>query len=78
MVGYSWTWDLEDKGISAMAYRDMLISIFSRQGFKSFQTNEPNIMLRPENLFMARIGTHISEDIQKQFKWVRFDLDLYV
>jgi len=75
MVGYSWTWDLE--GISAMDYRNMLISIFSHQGFKTFQTNEPNIMMRPENLFMARIGVNISEEIRKRFKLVRFDLDLY-
>jgi len=76
MVGYSWTWDLE--GISAMDYRNMMIKIFSQQGFKTFQTNEPNIMMRPENLFMARIGVNISESIQKRFKQVRFDLDLCV
>ena len=76
MVGYSWTWDLA--GISAMDYRDMLIGIFSQQGFKTFQTNEPNVMMRPENLFMARIGANISEDIKKRFKLVRFDLDLRV
>jgi len=75
MVGYSWTWDLEK--ISAMDYRNMLIRIFSQQGFKTFQTNEPNIMMRPENLFMARIGVNISEAIQKRFKQVRFDFDLH-
>jgi acetoin utilization protein AcuA len=63
MVGYSWTWDLE--GITAMAYRNMLISIFSQQGFKTFQTNEPNIMMRPENLFMARIGENVSASTRK-------------
>ena len=76
MVGYSWTWDLE--GISAMDYRNMMIKIFSQQGFKTFQTNEPNIMMRPENLFMARIGANISESIQERFKQVRFDLELCV
>jgi len=76
MVGYSWTWDLE--GISAMDYRNMLISIFSQQEFKTFRTNEPNIMMRPENLFMARIGANISEPIQRNFKQVRFDFDLYL
>jgi acetoin utilization protein AcuA len=76
MVGYSWTWDLE--GISAMDYGKMLIGIFSQQGFQTFRTNEPNIMMRPENLFMARIGNNISESIQKKFKQVRFDFDLYV
>jgi len=76
MVGYSWTWDLER--ISAMDYRNMLIDIFSQQGFQTFKTNEPNIMMRPENLFMARIGDTISESILKNFKEVRFDFDLYV
>jgi len=75
LVGYSWTWDLEK--ISPMAYRNLLINLFSEQGFETFQTNDPNIMMRPENLFMARIGAHISEEIQKRFKQVRFDLDLY-
>ncbi|MCF7982493.1 MAG: hypothetical protein K9K86_10945, partial [Pseudomonadales bacterium] len=69
------TWDLEK--ISPMAYRNLLINLFSEQGFETFQTNDPNIMMRPENLFMARIGAHVSEEIQKKFKQVRFDLDLY-
>jgi len=76
MVGFSWTWDLER--ISAMDYRNMLIDIFSQQGFKTFQTNEPNIMMRPENLFMARIGDTISESILRNFKEVRFDFDLHI
>ncbi len=76
MMGYSWTWDLE--GSTTMDYRDMLIGIFSQHGFKTFQTNEPNVMLRPENLFMARIGSNISASARKRFKQVRFDLDRYV
>ena len=76
MVGYSWTWDLE--GTAAMAYSDMLIGLFSQQGFKTFRTNEPNINMRSENLFMARIGAHISESMKKRFKQVRFDMDRYV
>lgn len=76
MVGYSWTWDLE--GITAMGYRNMLISIFFRQGFKTYQTNEPNIMIRPENLFMARIGVNIPASTRERFKQVRFDFDQYV
>ncbi len=55
MVGYSWTWDPEESGGSVMEYRNMMIRLFSRVGFKIFQTNEPNIMMRPENLFMAKI-----------------------
>lgn len=75
MVGYSWTWDLEGKGAPAMAYRNMLIRLFSREGFRIYETNEPNVMLRPENLFMARIGRGVSDVIQKRFKWVRFGLN---
>ncbi|RLC15275.1 MAG: N-acetyltransferase, partial [Deltaproteobacteria bacterium] len=48
---------------------------FSSQEFEILQTNEPNIMLRPENLFMARIGANIPEEIQRQFKLVRFNMD---
>ncbi|MDM8524187.1 hypothetical protein QUF80_12525 [Desulfococcaceae bacterium HSG8] len=75
MVGYSWTWDLDGTGIPPMTYRDMMIRLFSTCGFEIFQTNEPNIMMRPENLFMARIGSSITDEIQKQFKLVRFNLD---
>jgi acetoin utilization protein AcuA len=77
MVGYSWTWDLDGKGVTAVAYRNMLVNLFSRFGFRTFQTNEPNIMLRPENLFMARIGARIPKELEKTFKLVRFDLDRY-
>lgn len=75
MVGYSWTWDIDGKGLSAMEYRNMLINIFSREGFRISQTNEPNVMLRPENLFMARVGDSLPEKVRKRFKWVRFGLD---
>jgi acetoin utilization protein AcuA len=76
MVGYSWTWDLEDVKKTVMEYRDMMIHLFSRYGFRVFQTNEPNVLLRPENLFMARIGSNLSTEIQQRFKWILFNLDL--
>jgi acetoin utilization protein AcuA len=72
MVGFSWTWDLE--WLTAREYRDMLIGIFAHQGFQPFQTNEPNVMMHPENLFLARIGDGVSEEIKKRFKLVRFNL----
>lgn len=73
MVGYSWTWDLE--GMPAMKYRDMMIRLFSHFGFQVFQTNEPNVMMHPENLFMARIGENIAEETVRRFKMVRFNMD---
>ena len=76
MVGYSWTWDLDGGQMATMDYREMMIHLFSTFGFKVMQTNEPNIMLRPENLFMARVGNNISPETRKKFKMVQFNLDL--
>lgn len=74
MVGYSWTWDLDGTGKSALAYRKTLIRLFEPFGFQELQTNEPNICLKPENLFMARIGSYVSAENQKKFKWLRFGI----
>lgn len=74
MVGYSWTWDLDAHGGTAMNYRDTLIHLFSREGFKIFQTNESNVMLRPENLFMARVGNSVSRETVERFKRARFNV----
>ena len=74
MVGYSWTWDLDGTGKSALAYRTMLIRLFEPFGFQELQTNEPNICLKPENLFMARIGQAVSQENKKTFKWLRFGI----
>jgi len=75
MVGYSWTWDISGAEKSVIEYRNILINLFSHFGFGIYPTNEPNVMLRPENLFMARIGANISESIRKKFKLVRFNLN---
>ena len=72
MVGYSWTWDLDGIGKSALEYRNILIALFSPFGFQELQTNEPNICLKPENLFMGRVGARISNELQQSFKWLRF------
>lgn len=74
-VGYSWTWDLDGTRKTAHEYRNMLIRLMEPYGFKLYQTNEPNICLRPENVFMCRVGAHVSEEVRKKFKWVRFNID---
>lgn len=73
-VGYSWTWDLDGSRMSAPQYRQMMATLFEPFGFQEYQTNEPNICLRPENIFMARIGENVSREIQNQFKWLRFGM----
>ena len=75
MVGYSWTWDVAGTDISVIEYRNMLINLFSHFEFRIYPTNDPNVMFRPENLFMARIGGNISENVQMKFKLLRFNLD---
>ena len=74
MVGYSWTWDLSGTRKTAQLYRQMLINLFKPQGFKEYKTNEPNICLKSENLFMCRVGNKISQTIRDRFKWLRFGL----
>ena len=73
-VGYSWTWDLDGNQMNAQRYRQMMIRLFEPFGFQELQTNEPNICLRPENIFMARTGARVSKEEQHRFKWLRFGL----
>jgi acetoin utilization protein AcuA len=75
MVGYSWTWDLDGEGLTAAEYRHKLIALFSHFDFLELPTNEPNVALRPENLFMSRIGSQVSAERQQQFKWLRFGIE---
>ncbi len=74
MVGYSWTWDLEGTGKSASEYRRMLFNLFEPYGFNEYETNEPNIYLKPENMLLARIGKNVTPERQKDFKWLRFNI----
>ncbi|UCD81030.1 MAG: hypothetical protein JSW26_06275 [Desulfobacterales bacterium] len=74
MVGFSWTWDLSGARMTGEQYRQMLLNLFEPHGFEQYQTNEPNICLRPENLFMCRIGQNITDVIINRFKWLRFGL----
>ena len=75
MVGYSWTWDLDGTRKTAQQYRQMLIRLFEPFGFIEYQTNEPNICLKAENLFMGRVGQSIDEPTAQAFKWLRFGID---
>ena len=74
MVGFAWTWDLNGARMTAGQYRQMLLNLFTPHGFEPYQTNEPNICLKPENLFLCRIGCNISGAIIERFKWLRFGL----
>jgi len=74
MVGYSWTWDLKGTRKTAQEYRAMLVHLFEQNGFRVFETNEPNVCLKPENVLMCRLGNNISRETKDRFKWLRFGL----
>lgn len=71
-VGYSWTWDLDGNRMSASQYRQMMTRLFEPFGFQEYTTNEPNICLKPENIFMARIGSDVPAETRQAFKWLRY------
>ena len=73
-VGYHWTWDLEGLKITASQYRKMMVNLFKPYGFVEAETNEPNICLSPDNVFMSRIGKEVSEAARNDFKWIRYGI----
>lgn len=74
LSAFAWLWDIVHTGMSCEGYRNMLTNLYAGFGFESFQTNEPNVCLKPENIFMARIGKNISTKDRERFKWLRFGI----
>jgi len=72
LVGYTWTWDLDGAKMSASQYRKMIIRLFQLYQFREFTTNEPNISLDQNNLFMCRIGKNVGDRLRDEFKWLLF------
>ncbi len=72
LVAYSWTWDLEGTAETVPGYRNKLIRLYSGFGFKEYPTNDPNVCLKPENIFMARIGSKVGLETKTRFKWACF------
>lgn len=74
MNGFSWHWDLDGSGLTMAEYRRMMIRLLKAHGFQECYTNEPNIALREENLFMVRIGSRVSEEDRARFRDLRFGI----
>jgi len=74
LTAYSWIWDLDFLDFSVQGYRNMLVSLYRGFRFLEYPTNEPNICLKPENIFMVRKGENVSREIQEDFKWLRFGI----
>lgn len=74
LTAYAWLWDIAHTGLSCGAYREMLMTLYAGFGFEPCLTNEPNVCLKPENIFMAKIGKNISAKERELFKWLRFGI----
>jgi acetoin utilization protein AcuA len=74
MNGYSWHWDLEGSGLTAIQYRKMMMELYSPFGFREVYTNEPNIALRAENIMMIRVGENVMPEDQRRFRYLRFGI----
>jgi len=74
MNGFSWHWDVDGSGLTLLQYRKMMLNFMKPFGFEEYYTNEPNIALRQENLFMARIGSRVSEEDKLRFRNLRFGI----
>jgi acetoin utilization protein AcuA len=72
MNGFSWHWDLDGSAMTIAEYRRMMIRLLNPYGFQEFYTNEPNIAIREENVFMARIGSRVSDEDRGRFRSLRF------
>ena len=70
VVGFAWTWDLRGCGLDAVGYRRLMMRLFEPFGFREHATNEPNLCLKPENLFLARVGANVPAPVRQRFKWL--------
>ena len=74
MNGFSWHWDLDGSGLTMAEYRRMMHGLLRANGFQEYPTNEPNIAIREENLFMARVGSRVSEKDRRRFQNLLFGI----
>ncbi|MDR3569740.1 MAG: GNAT family N-acetyltransferase [Syntrophobacteraceae bacterium] len=72
LVGYTWVWDLTGAGLTGAQYHRMMVRLFEPFGFCECKTNEPNICLDSDNLFMCRTGKNVSARLRDDFKWLCF------
>ncbi len=66
-MGLSWHWDMEGLGIPPYRYRRLIAHLFETQGFKEYETTEPNISMEPANILLARIGGRVDPHVAEQF-----------
>ncbi|MDR1396349.1 MAG: hypothetical protein LBJ14_01235 [Desulfarculales bacterium] len=75
LLGYSWHWDLNGSGRSGLEYRQSIISLVAPYAYKEYPTNDPNVGLHGENIFMARLGAGISPQERRAFSRLLFGIN---
>jgi acetoin utilization deacetylase AcuC-like enzyme len=66
-MGLSWHWDMEGLGMPPRRYRQVIARLFGSQGFKEYETTEPNVSSEPTNILLARIGSRVDPSVAAQF-----------
>ncbi|MBE3559864.1 MAG: GNAT family N-acetyltransferase [Ktedonobacteraceae bacterium] len=66
-IGLSWHWDTEGTGVDARRYRSLMAQKLARYGFIEYFTSEPNILMDPANILLARIGRHVDQETISAF-----------
>ena len=67
----SWHYDTERTGLSAFAYRELLIKLYQKFGFQIWRTDDPDIAGHIENALMARIGPEAPAETVRRFHRLR-------
>jgi acetoin utilization protein AcuA len=75
LTGYSWHWDTDQTGLSAYAYRNLLVRLFRTFGFRVYLTNNPEIRMSSANVLMARVGAHVLPQHLERFHRMLFLFD---
>ena len=75
LTGYAWHWDTDQTGLSAYAYRNLLVRLFRPFGFQVYLTNNPEIRMSSANVLMARIGRSITLQQRQRFQNMLFTFE---
>ena len=66
-LGFSWHWDYEGLGMTRYHYRAIIANLFAAHGFVEYLTSEPNILMDPANILVARLGSHFEHESMDRF-----------
>lgn len=75
LTGYCWHWDLDQTGLSAYAYRNMLVRLFRPFDFRVYLTTNPEITMSSANVLMARIGKQVTPAQIERFQKMLFSFE---